>query len=239
MKKYVVLLIVILIGACNTENTQESNSCSILVDGVYQYPDNPADPSWSDEVKREYWNIPEDVLICISTKGLVESCYKTPRAAYIIAASGCQDGYNLVKSGCRGFDELEMREDTAEELISKYETVNPVEADKFHLFLLEMAIAQNNIIHKMTVEQKTEILELALSSQAKKKAVAEEDVINWEATTIVMGRILLFENYAPFESVCENNSTISGFIINGYQLSMANADTIMFYTKQFVNQYTQ
>lgn len=239
MKNYVVLLIVVLIGACNTENTQESDPCNILVGGIYQYPANPADPAWSNEEKKEYWNIPKDILSCISTKGLVESCYNTPRAAYIIASSGCQDGYNLVKSGCRGFDELEIREDAPEELINKYKTVNPVNADKFHLFLLEMAIAQNNIIQKMTIEQKTKILEFALSSQAQKKAVADKDVINWEATTIVMGRILLFENYAPFESVCENNSTISGFIINGYQLSMANVDTIISYTNQFINQNTQ
>lgn len=228
-----------VLGACNTEGPTESDPCSILVDGIYQYPTEPADPSWSKERKKEYWDIPEDILKCISTKGLVESCFSTPKAAYIIASNGCQDGYNLVKSACRGYDELELRDDAAEELINKYETIKPLEVDIFQLFMFEMALAQNSILEKMTTKQKSKLLELALFFLAEKRKVVEGDYFNWEASTIIMGRMMLFENYTPFEEVCVNNDKIQKFITNGYQLSIADANIINFFANQFVNHITQ
>ena len=174
-KIIIVFIGFILLGifeACENTNIDEeieTDPCSVLVNGVYQYPTENPDSTMTPAEIKEYWNIPEDVLGCISTAGLIQSCYSTHNIILIMAKDGYQPGYELVKGWNRGFDELESREDATTELINFYKNVPLSDHIDYGLCCLEVAMAQNNILKQLTTDQKEELLNLILNYLPIKK----------------------------------------------------------------------
>jgi len=125
-KNILILLSVFLVFACQKDKLPEDDPpidpCSQLVDGVYQYPTEPPDSSLTSTQKREYWNIPEDVLPCLTTGNLLTSCLNCPGIALFMLSAGCcglQSGYILAKGWCRGITELENRPGALDTLIAR------------------------------------------------------------------------------------------------------------------------
>jgi hypothetical protein len=74
MRKYLFILTILFwVFACHKDDPA-IDPCSKLVDGVYKYPTEQPDASLTSSQKIEYWNIPEDVLHCFKTDGLIETC---------------------------------------------------------------------------------------------------------------------------------------------------------------------
>jgi hypothetical protein len=242
MKKILFLFIIITVGlSCydrEIPNEDEKDPCSVLINGVYQYPTEKPDSTLTQEEIREYWNIPEDILDCITTEGLIKSCYKTIYGIAIDAANGYQPGYELVKAGCRGFDELENRPDAPEELISFFKAIELPHHIDYNLYAIEIATAQDSILKNFTNEQKIELLNLTINYHTERREIFGRNIIIYDGTPSIMGRLMVLDKDEQFLQALERNDDINRFIkgTTTYILSIAGADTIVNYTEKYINE---
>jgi hypothetical protein len=246
MNKHILIafFVLILVG-CNKANHSD-DPCNQLVDGIYQYPTEDPNPSLTSAQKIEYWNIPEDVLPCFMTDGLVETClnyHNLGAILFLYGTNGIQDGYDLAKERCRGFLELENRTDAFDSLIKKYKSIdtinfitdtNPLEYGgyNFYTYSLEVIIGQEKILQNTTDKQEIELLtELFVKQDYRKKFRSYYSI---EGTTFVMGRIMYFNNYLPLMNECKNNNIMNSFILKGNPIQRAD---IISAINSFANDY--
>lgn len=240
MKKSLqILLLIITVTACKNANIPEKEitPCNILVNGVYQYPTKKPDTGLTQDEIKEYWDIPKDVLTCISTKGLILSCYNTYAAILITASNGYQQGYSLVKYNCRGFGELEKREDFGSAFIEYYKSIELPHTIDYGLFTLETAMAQENVLKQLTREQQIELLNLCLKYHIERRSIFNHAEIHYEGTPIIMGRLMIVDEMQQFIQSAKRNDDISRFLegLYTYKLSLASADTIVNYAAIYLN----
>ncbi len=104
-KKIFILAFLLLFYACERDETDEpdlpEDPCSLLVDGVYPYPSEPPGSNLTDAEKLEYWNIPEDILPCLTTEGLLETCLSYPDLGSHMLTGGTDD-HSTIKQ-CRRY----------------------------------------------------------------------------------------------------------------------------------------
>ena len=242
MKKLIGLLVVlvIILGCNNGEIPEEKKTdpCSTLVNGVYQYPTKKPDPALTKEETKEYWNIPKEVLGCLTTGGLIKSCYMTIYGILISASNGYQSGYKLLKGWCRGFDELEKRPDAPAALILYYKSIELPNTIDYNLFGIEVANSQDSILKHYTKEQKIEMLNLSIKYHTERREIFNRPSIIYDGTVIFMGRLLVYDKNKQFLLSMERNDQLVRFIdgTGTYQLSIEYADTIMHYTETYLNQ---
>ena len=227
MRKYLFILTILFwVFACHKDDPP-IDPCSKLVDGVYKYPTEQPDATLTSSQKIEYWNIPEDVLQCLTTDGLIESCLKYNNLAailFLFGTDGIQDGYNLARERCRGFPELENRTDAFNLLIEKYKSIdtinfvpdtNPLEYGGYNYFTysLEVILGQEEMLQNLTDNQKIELLKDLFIKQN-----CRNNLHSWysiESTVFAMARIMYFNNYLPLINECVNNNILNSFIIDG------------------------
>jgi len=241
MKKSISFLtIIVIVFGCNKVEIpeEEQDPCNILVDGVYQYPTVKPDSTLTKEETKEYWNIPEEVMGCLTTEGLIKSCYKTIYGIVIDASNGYQSGYKLLKNWCRGFDELEKRHDAPAALISYFKSIELPHKIDYNLFGIEVATAQDSILKRFAKEQKIEMLNLALNIHKERRVIFPREVILWDGTIIFMGRLLAFDENEPFLQSLKRNDELVRFIdgTGTYGLNLGKADTIIYYTEIYLNE---
>jgi hypothetical protein len=93
-----VILVFYFMGSCTQSKIYDP--CSRVVNGVYQYPTTKPPSNLTAAEKREYGNIPEEVLSCLNTGGLLTSCLNHPNLALFMLGAGTdglQSGYDLMK----------------------------------------------------------------------------------------------------------------------------------------------
>jgi hypothetical protein len=175
---------------------------------------------------------------CLTTEGLIKSCYKTIYGIVIDASNGYQSGYKLLKNWCRGFDELEKRHDAPAALISYFKSIELPHKIDYNLFGIEVATAQDSILKRFAKEQKIEMLNLALNIHKERRVIFPREVILWDGTIIFMGRLLAFDENEPFLQSLKRNDELVRFIdgTGTYGLNLGKADTIIYYTEIYLNE---
>lgn len=236
-----IVLLTIFVFACRnediTETELEPEPCSELVNGVYIFPTKYPDPSLSNDEKNEYWNIPEEVLSSITTNGLIRSCYNVPNARFIEMSNGYQPGYELMKIKCRGFEELETRAEAPEKLIEYYDTISIPETIDYALFCIEILIAQDSILTKLSDEQKIKLLKLTFDYHPEKRKIWTKGGFLYDGTVVIMCRIMQFDNYEPFLQLLRTNRKYATFTEGySYSLSFEQADTIIFHSQNYLSE---
>jgi hypothetical protein len=192
---------------------EKDNPCSRLVNGVFQYPELTGNPGFSKQETYKYFDIPNDVKRCISTKGLIESCLFYPQASLMYASSsGLQAGYGWLRSVFSGLSELEARTDAGAQLLSAYESIDPLKVSSFEkeidqgryalrLNYLEIIIGQYSNLSKLSVQQKRALVSRARAVYSKKE---KEDVYGESGlgvTSVLLGRLMNQDDYVPFMEV--------------------------------------
>lgn len=240
MKRILIfLMLIVVFAACDSENNPEieKDPCSVLVEGVYQYPKKNPDAKLTQDEIKEYWDIPKDILTCIDTKGLIQSSYKTHMSILISASNGYQGGYGLVKYRCRGFDELEKREDFGEAFVQYYKSMQLPHVIDYSLFTIEVAMAQENVLKRLTKVQQIELLNLCHKYHMERRNIFNRSAIYFDGTVVIMGRLLVSEGMEQFIQSTKRNEDIYRFLegLYTYQLSITSADTIINYTTSYLN----
>jgi hypothetical protein len=198
----------------------KKKECEDTIDQVYVYPVEAAKGKPSEE-RIEMFKIPDQVLYCLSTKALVKSCLDYPDFGMIWLYNSLQQGFDQLSSRCNGFDELWQRGDKFRELYSLYQQKNPDRGNwdsytdlengryLFDINYVELIISQYEVLHELSVPEKTELFQLALENQKKKVDLIKYwGVVGMETSIAILGRIMYLDNYQPLVDEYNNNENM-------------------------------
>jgi hypothetical protein len=195
----------------------KKQECEETIDQVYVYPLEAANGKPSDE-RIQMFKIPEQILHCLSTEALVKSCLDYPEFGLVWAYNTLKQGFDQVSSRCNGFDELWKRGDKFQVIYSLYQQKNPDRGNwdsytdlengqyLFDIIQIELIISQYEVLHELSVSEKTELFQLVLDNQKKKVDLIKYwGVIGMETTIAILGRIMYRDNYQPMVEEYNNN----------------------------------
>jgi hypothetical protein len=245
-EKISVLAFLLFVSACERDEPSEDDlpedPCSLLEEGIYPYPSAPPGSNLTDAEKLEYWNIPEDVLPCLTTEGLLETCLRYPNLGnhlLMVGPEGIQSGYDSVRSMCRGFPELEQRPGALDTLIAKYRSINTVDFDTslsvdnlseygtydYFTYILEVILGQEVFLENTTMKQKHELLSELFVKQDFREY--RDLGLSLEGPAFVMARMMYLDNYQPFMDEYVVNSAVRQTVASGSPTETETRSTIV------------
>ena len=138
MKKFFVFLLSVLFLSCsqtqetnnsedtqsaiNSKDTQSVRNCEDAL--LWDYPVKPGTEDWkqfnSHEEMVNACQIPDDVLVCLSTDKLTDLCLQYPMLLDIFAFNFLDNGLNQLFISFNGIRELYKRKDAAKSLTDRY-----------------------------------------------------------------------------------------------------------------------
>lgn len=198
-----------------------------VIDNPFDFPVRPGTKEWSnlktEKNRFDAMQIPDDILIRMSTSALVVSCLNLPAFGYIGAYENMETGYVILTKNFNGLRELAKRNDAEKYLIDIYQVAgekgfNDQKANLDEKFWpikfswLELLLAQNNFIESLDVEGKKNLLMLAQEKSKMKQLSKEHSTDGLIATTFLMGRILHSLNYNQFELEYAQKEALRSFI---------------------------
>lgn len=198
-------------------------------DQVWDYPIKPASEKWKDlknnKQKVDACQIPESVLLQMTTKDLIEASLNYPLLRDIMVFNFLQDGINKLKENFDGFNELLIREDAVKLLFLKYKKIKPNEFNKSWSLIQKGDYAFNIIAIEILLSQK-ELLS-ALSKNEKKEFVTELlKKIEEKNDPEVFGRLSQMTIGLCLIRILEQEESITNIPIN-----VTNNDLILFSEK--------
>ncbi|MGC9342170.1 MAG: hypothetical protein ACP5E3_05680, partial [Bacteroidales bacterium] len=215
MKKFLHYLFIIpflIVLGCS------KNPCDDLDNGAYKYPE-PETRDKSADIY-EFFNIPEPILQCISTDGLIESCITYPHIVLVWTRNSLQQGFDYIERKFNGFDELWRRNDKIEALIDLYSQLdferdwtNYSDAENgkysFNIIYHEIIIAQEEILTELTDSQKLELFQLVLEKlKIKMLKYQEFGGLGVAGSVAILARIMKNDQYQPFIKKYENSQAL-------------------------------
>ena len=257
MKKHAIALSILLvllslpvIISCSEQTT--FNNTSNATD-VYEFSVRPGMPEWASFTSHtemvEACQIPESILQDMSTAGLVETVLNYPLAIDIWAFGSTQTGFGAIIYEFNGIRELLSREDAATELIKKYCSLDITIVNESwalgsiaeftlgKVAFIEIILAQDEIISKMTEGEKRELIAEALAKYDQKGQHSDVyGAIDQMYTMWIMARVLYQENYAPFMQKVEESEELQYFIDGGTSICFDVSDEIISAAQEFLSQ---
>lgn len=187
----------------------------------YQYPLDPINNSaeWaklsSYQEKIEVCQLPEDEISSWTTEELLDVCLAYPMYGTLNFQNSLQQGFDKILNDFNGLKALLERDDLGSVLLQRYETLDlnkilksqryPVSYVKF----LEITIAQESVLEKMTHDERESLLKIAANVQSKKENYESCFSINENA--VIVGRILMID-YPEFREIVNNDEALASFI---------------------------
>lgn len=118
MKRVLVVALIAMLFVCSVGTSAyegSTNNGGYTIDEPYEYPIKPGTDEWfeiEDHVEKiKMLQIPQDVLDKMTTEALVESVVNYPYFPDMDAFSTQELGYEAVRNGFNGLQELESRPD--------------------------------------------------------------------------------------------------------------------------------
>lgn len=170
-------------------------------DTPYDYPVKLNTEKWQTlktvENMYEVCQIPQDVLLKMSTAGLIQSCLNYPASIVLLIHNTPQQGFDDFKLHFNGISELIKRSDRKEELLKVYamydtkaHTYLKSDIEKGHytfiLTMLEAIIVQDEITFRLNINQQKALLKISLQKYAELEA---DEVYGFNSITST-GRII-------------------------------------------------
>lgn len=172
----------------------------------YQYPPVKRGSSeWKSltpEEKHQICQIPNEILIKMTTDQLIKAYLDYPFIAIIAAYSNWQDGFDRVHRDFNGLREILKRKDASQKIIQYYKNMNPEEYNKeWPLFekgkfavnfaYIELLLAQEIILKQMTPSEiKDYLMEGIIKYDLKKKNMDIHGLIGLEFVAFPIARLL-------------------------------------------------
>lgn len=212
-KLFPFLIIILFVNGCSKEDT-----CREVDKGVYIYPERPADMSFQETLK--LYEIPGNVLPCISTEALFQTCITYPEIRMIWSRSTVQQGFDFVRENFNGFDELLRRSDAYQVIINQYkmldinrewEAFSDLENGNYLINIIhhELVLAQFDLLRSLTKEQERELFDFVLHNQKMKLDLLDYyAVVGMEASSSILARIMYKDQYPPFMEEYKTNELL-------------------------------
>lgn len=257
--KYILLLATVtpLFAACEKNNENEDDdpdwtlTRSILLESAetniprpadtYVYPYTPGTAEWNklhkeksmDEIK-ELLQVPMDVLKNMSTEGIIQSLFDYPFAfTYTADNFSSLRGFNNFIRDRNAFTALTERDDVGSKMLKIYRLYNPV--NKYSIFydeLIELLIAQQEIYSKLTEAETKDMIREGLNKYNYRKEHLNEKNLRYQATCIMMGRILVDHGYSPIVQAMKQDKGLKDLLEKGS--STYNLNNILDFAKTYV-----
>ncbi len=167
MNKQVILSFLVILVSCSGEVIEPCCSCNRIErpDDAYNYPIKPGMPEWEELSASEMLTVcqlPDTILISISSDGLLHSCLELPIFSQIIAAQSLQQGTDYFMQNFNGMVELQSRTEVGKFVstlyklmeVSCYDTL-PMDNSgsrgnyTFRFTYIEMLMAQASMLNTM------------------------------------------------------------------------------------------
>lgn len=203
----------------------------------------------SYEEKLKNCQIPEKILKEMTTKGLVETCLNFPFLLDVYVFDNFQEGFDRITSHFNGVTELYKREDAATILLEYYSKIRKEYLNKpdlldakyknkrgmFVIFLdnIELFLAQNEILSKLTNYEKIELAKECIAKHDEKcKNNDLFGIDNIHSTVLILGRILQLEGEYHLKN---NDLNTIEFIRKGKLEKIGNFNEIIENAKIYVS----
>lgn len=216
---------------------------------VYDFPMKPGTPAWealnSHDEMLKVCQIPEETLRRMSTEGLVETVLNYPLYGDMLAYFDLQEGFDSVARSFSGLSELLKRKDAGSVLLTKYRMMDPGAINQTwtldqqgqydaRFTYIEMLLAQEAILAKLTATQQRDLLAEALrKSQSKQRHAEIYGHFGLERTTLLMGRILQRENYIMQKKI--EDIALQEFLRSGTVTTDVVLDEILSQAQEFLS----
>ncbi len=164
--------------------------------------------------KLEICQINEEDLTNLSTEELFDVCMAYPNLGDFIFSNSLQAGYEKVVKNFNGLQEFLNRDDVGTVLFNKYKNINPEKIKNtqrypcIYMQFLEFMISQENVLNKMTAEEREELINLAVSVQESK---SNYDIFSVNESFLIAGRSLMIDN-PEFRDYVENDVYLSEYL---------------------------
>jgi hypothetical protein len=212
-KLCLIFLLGLLVSGCSKD------PCKDVDRGVYIYPEKPDGITFLEAL--EFYKIPKDIVGCIYTDELFQTCLTYPEIRMIWTRNSLQQGFDYVEGICNGFGELLRRSDAYPVIVSAYKELNiegnwgswtDLEIGHYIINIInhELFLAQNEILKSLTKAQKLELFQLALDNQKQKFELRVEyyGVTGMESSLAILSRIMYNDQYPPFMEEYSNRELL-------------------------------
>lgn len=231
---YLLFILLVLLVSCKHENV-----CSDFEDKVYKYPLYTCIDSvncW--ENLKKSLQLPDQYLTCSSSDSLAITCFSYPLLSNIWLYSSIQEGFNHVRQIFNGFEELFNRTDKNRVLIKLYQDIDPLLVISFedpvergeymtYIIIVEIAIAQYEVVNYLTLDETKSLLEAALKKYYDKSSIPNYSWIGEMSSIAVLGRILYARNYIPFVDRLSTMTDLNQFIDSCDLSGINNMDIVI------------
>jgi len=250
MKRVLFFLIglVIASGYITAQSYQPFQQHEQLRYRGYQFTILPGTEAWKNldinANRHALLQISEDTLSIISTQRLVETCLYYPMITEVFAFDNSIQGFEVVRKKFNGFDELYRRQDAAICLLLYYQQRNPsfitqfkesVDRGRysFDFVLLELMIAQSEIIEQLSIYQMQEFLISVLGKLEQQSTLSQYySRVFMPISAITIGRVLLQANVFSEEMI---QNSMGNFIKNGIGGSSEDISQVFHQAQIFIN----
>ena len=206
--------------------------CSLIlraqsIDKAYEFPIKPGTKAWENlknhAEKVNACQIPDSILELISTEELIDICLDYPLFPDIMAFNSVQDGINHLKQNFNGIRELIARDDYPQILLSKYKLISPLEYDKgwtliekgrysFEITSIELLLSQNEVINKMSKEDKKDVVKILLKKDKEKSESEIYGSISHMSNVYAISRIIYSDKFEEFDSDSTYHFSRNGYL---------------------------
>lgn len=223
-----------MILAIHSCNDTEQKCCECLsAEGksdAYVYPLTPESPSWDElETGEEMYKaclIPSDQLEKMCTEGILESWLTYPLRLNVFAWPTPQAGIEGIEKQFNGLKEFYTRPDAGMVAFNRYKyldlsaydtSASSVSQGKFAITVavLELTIAQEEVLKAMSSHERNQLVQEALSKRIKKENDPLYPPLANAYDVLIMGRIMILENFLAFKNIVDNDVEIRHFVESG------------------------
>lgn len=213
---------------------------------TWDYPVKPGSKEWlkvDDYSKRlQLLNVPEDILLKLNTKELVQICLKYPQMELIFTRNDILSGISYVSTLFNGFIELSKRKDAGTELLRIYKDLNPDNyatanlkekiSHKKNFIVMELLLASPVILRNMEKEERVDLLNVLYNKYEEKAKYWQQfyyDQIS--SNLLVMAQILKLDKSSTIDDI-EYNKKVDILLRSG---EINDPEFVSIFTKNVAN----
>jgi hypothetical protein len=212
--------------ACRKDGTNvcETGTCTIEKPAdIYDYPVKGGTPEWaaftSHQQMEDACQIPADTLAKMSTDGLIQTCMDYPLLGDLLLNIGVNvpGALSNMMQTFSGLIELCKRSDAGIKMIARYSRMDHSCLDTYNSYsekgkfssnftAYEMIISYDSIISKMTIDDKRNLIIIALKKyNCKREQPQNYSYYDFSTSLYIPTKIMIQENYQPFVQQVSSN----------------------------------
>ena len=212
---------VLFVNGCKKDRLVDDCISNAIPTDSYAYPILPGTPAWANlqtgAERLQACQIPDNILLGVSTEGLIQSWLDMPINNEILMTNSLQKGIVYFIANFSGLKELVKRNDVADKLVKKYYSMNPacvttyqtdIEKGKFiySFSCIELPLAQDTILNRMTTEQKKVLIKKAMDKYYSRKEYSNYyDLVSTDLSLFICAKAMKNSQYQPFLNQINNN----------------------------------